>query len=594
MTCGLPWNAPAQSTLGTHSWLAPAAGALTPDGNHLVVAAQRARQLLILDVRTRQVVGRAELKESPSGVTSLGDGANLLLTCTGASDFLLAVDPQTLRVLRSVRGGPGVQAPVAAGMPQTVYACYRFANRVVALDPRTGRSRASYFGLREPVATSVSPDGQTLAVVSLLPDGPANAARVQAGVSLLDASSLKPRAQIELPNGSASARGLAFHPTKPVCAVVHNIGRHAIPTTQVEHGWMNVSALSLISSESGQLLGSVVLDEARRGAANPWAVAWSKDGRRLCVTHAGTHEVSVMDWVRLEDKLARVEGGKLINDFSFLQGIRVRVPTGGNGPRAMAVHGSVAYVLEYFSDSVCAVDLAQAKVLWRMQLGSGATVNPAWEGERLFHDASISHQGWQSCATCHPDGRADGLNWDLLNDGIGNPKNTKSLLLAHQTPPAMSSGARDTAEQAVRSGLRHILFAPRAEADAVALDEYLRSLRPAANPFLAKGKLSRVAERGKRLFEDPKVGCAECHPAPFFTDRTRHSVGPTQAGRKAPEALDTPTLVECWRTAPYLHDGSAVTLKEMLTDKNLGNTHGRTTHLTGKEIEELVAYVLSL
>ena len=34
----------------------------------------------------------------------------------------------------------------------------------------------------------------------------------------------------------------------------------------------------------------------------------------------------------------------------------------------------------------------------------------------------------------------DGLNWDLLNDGIGNPKNTRNLLYAHKTPPAMRWG----------------------------------------------------------------------------------------------------------------------------------------------------------
>jgi hypothetical protein len=54
--------------------------------------------------------------------------------------------------------------------------------------------------------------------------------------------------------------------------------------------------------------------------------------------------------------------------------------------------------------------------------------------------------------SCHPDGRSDRLNWDLLNDGVGNPKNTNSMLLAHQTPPAMSEGVRLTAEAAVRSG----------------------------------------------------------------------------------------------------------------------------------------------
>ena len=45
----------------------------------------------------------------------------------------------------------------------------------------------------------------------------------------------------------------------------------------------------------------------------------------------------------------------------------------------------------------------------------------------------------------------DGLNWDLLNDGIGNPKSTKTLLYSHATPPAMISGIRADAETAVRA-----------------------------------------------------------------------------------------------------------------------------------------------
>ncbi|MDR2756120.1 MAG: hypothetical protein LBC20_10465, partial [Planctomycetaceae bacterium] len=55
---------------------------------------------------------------------------------------------------------------------------------------------------------------------------------------------------------------------------------------------------------------------------------------------------------------------------------------------------------------------------------------PIWTdiryGEMLFHDAFLCQEHWQSCATCHPDARSDTLNWDLLNDGPDNPKNTKS------------------------------------------------------------------------------------------------------------------------------------------------------------------------
>jgi cytochrome c peroxidase len=133
----------------------------------------------------------------------------------------------------------------------------------------------------------------------------------------------------------------------------------------------------------------------------------------------------------------------------------------------------------------------------------------------LFHDGRVCLQGWQSCASCHPEGRADGLNWDLLNDGEGNPKNTKSILLSHQTPPAMALGVHPTAEAAVRSGIKHILMSERPEAEAAAIDAWLRSLKPLPSPFLVNGRLSPAAERGRRLFESDHVGCAKCHADPL-------------------------------------------------------------------------------
>jgi len=216
------------------------------------------------------------------------------------------------------------------------------------------------------------------------------------------------------------------------------------------------------------------------------------------------------------------------------------------------------------------------------------------EGERLFHDATIRHRSWQSCASYRPDGRADGLSWDLLNDGIGNAKNTKSLLWSHRTPPAMSHGVRGTAEKAVRSGLRNILFALRPETEAAAIDEYLKDLRPVPSPYLAGGEPSESAQRGRRLFEAAAVGCATCHPGPLFTDLKAYAVGTANHQDRPGQKFDTPTLVECWRTAPYLHDGSAVTMREVLATSNEGDRHGRMSHLTRQQLDDLAAYVLSL
>jgi cytochrome c peroxidase len=58
--------------------------------------------------------------------------------------------------------------------------------------------------------------------------------------------------------------------------------------------------------------------------------------------------------------------------------------------------------------------------------------------------------------------------------------------------------------------------------------------------------------------------------------------------------FDTPTLVELWRNPPYLHDGSAATLREVLLDHNRDDRHGATRELGSAEIDDLVKYLLSL
>ena len=58
-------------------------------------------------------------------------------------------------------------------------------------------------------------------------------------------------------------------------------------------------------------------------------------------------------------------------------------------------------------------------------------------------------------------------------------------------------------------------------------------------------------------------------------------------------AFDTPTLIEVWRTVPYLYDGRAVTMKEVLTKYNAGDKHGTTSSLTEEQINDLAEFVLS-
>jgi cytochrome c peroxidase len=54
--------------------------------------------------------------------------------------------------------------------------------------------------------------------------------------------------------------------------------------------------------------------------------------------------------------------------------------------------------------------------------------------------------------------------------------------------------------------------------------------------------------------------------------------------------FDTPTLVEVWRTAPYMHDGRYTTIEQLLTE----GKHGRPNKLGDEELADLVQFVLSL
>jgi cytochrome c peroxidase len=262
----------------------------------------------------------------------------------------------------------------------------------------------------------------------------------------------------------------------------------------------------------------------------------------------------------------------------------------------------------YFSDTLQKVDdTASRPRPATITLGSAPNWTPARRGEVWWNDATLCFQKWQSCASCHPDARMDGYNWDLLNDGMGNPKNTKSLLLAHKTPPSMWQGVRDNINnpddpwdtekqglQCIRTGFKHILFIVPDEEMCKDIDAYLKALQPVASPFLVDGKLSAKAERGKKIFEDPKIGCTTCHPAPLFTDLKSHDTNTRCYYDQGVSNFDTPTLVEVWRTAPYLHDGRYVDMKDVFKTGRHGDVSGDIGKLSDVQIDELVEYVLSL
>jgi YVTN family beta-propeller protein len=592
------------SAAGQARWLSPSAIAADPQGHTLYVALATANRIAVVDLATAKVAREIRLPAEPSGIAVSPDGSRLCVTVGAAEGSALLVDAARGKILFGVPSGHSPRAPVFSPDGKRVFVCKKFNDAVAIIDLEKRREILSVPAVRQPEAAALTPGGETLFVANLLPRGAASGDYLAAAVTAIDVAGGQVATNIALPNGSGSLRGIAVSPDGKHVYVSHTLSRYQLPTTQLDRGWMNTSALTVLDAAGRRYINTVLLDDVDRGAANPWGVACTADGAHVLVAHAGTHELSVIDRAGLHAKLDKLAGGSPVsdvslkpedapNDLTFLLDLRSRIRLPGLGPRGVAAAGGKAYVTEYFSDAIAAVDVPPTNVpaAVGIALGPAPEMTVARRGELYFHDATMCFQQWQSCTSCHPDSRADGFNWDLLNDGIGNPKQVKNMLYAHRTPPAMISGVRESAEKAVRAGMRYIQFTVRPEEDSVAVDEYLKSLEPLPSPHLVRGRMSDAARRGKKVFE--KAGCAECHPSPLFTDQDLHDVG-TAKGLDAGKEYDTPCLVECWRTAPYLCDGRAATIRDVLTAQNPDDRHGSTKGLGEKELADLEAYVLSL
>ncbi len=209
-------------------------------------------------------------------------------------------------------------------------------------------------------------------------------------------------------------------------------------------------------------------------------------------------------------------------------------------------------------------------------------------GRQLFFatgDARISRDG-RACASCHPDGRDDGLVWATPN----GPR--RSILLAGRladtAPYSWEGNEADLRRHLVKTfdrlhgagGLRSV------ELDA--LLTYVRSLPP---PPRAVTPDDVELRRGAQLFVSAEVGCSHCHSGPAFTDGALHDID-SHAEVDRERKFNTPSLRFVGAKGPWFHDGRYKTLRELLVkeDGKMGHTHG----LSPADLDALEAYVRSL
>ncbi|MGF1453241.1 MAG: hypothetical protein ACFB21_14335 [Opitutales bacterium] len=592
----------------------------SPDGSRLALSDATAARV-ILDPASAAPVA-VGLRGSPRGLT--WQGTDRVFVAEYDAGTVAEVDGDTGGIARRFLVGPKPVGVALAGNTLLVAGYGRGELHFIPLSP--GGTTETLPLVKQPFFVAASPSGGKAAVGHLIPEVAATAANAAASVTLVDIPGRRVQARIRFPYGSSMVRQLAFSADGDWVYVLHTLGRIAMPTTQLERGWINTNALTIIDAGAGKIEATVLLDLVTRGGADPWGLALAPDGETAWVTLAGAHEVARIDLGKLHRLLDGTEPVEASSSYSgsaweywkairsdpamkawlphhlsalYGAGVMERREVAVDGPRGVAYFEGEVVVAGYFSGDLIELDADTLELRRRISLGEQPPMDDARRGEMIFHDARFAFQRWLSCSSCHPDGRADGLNWDLLNDGIGNQKNAKSLLWTWQTPPAMSTGVRPDWEAAVMAGMQHFQLLMAQPEDVRALKAYLASMEPEASPHLAEdGRLTAAAARGKLVFERQDVGCAYCHGAPLYTNLRKFEVG---TGTQAPgiaddptDEYDTPTLIELWRSGPYLHDGRAATIRDVLTTHNLNDRHGRTSGLTAQELDDLEAYLLSL
>lgn len=205
-----------------------------------------------------------ELDEVPTGVAT--DGEQIYATVAGEHKngvyFLSASNPSE-KVF--VETASGACAPLVNAGNGKLYICNQFAGTVSELDKNGKNVVRTVKVLREPKSAVFDKEGKHLFVTNFLPMQRADVDTVAACVSVIDMNSFRKIKDIQLANGSNALRGMSLSPDGRYLLVTHNLGRFQVPTSQLQQGWMNTSAISIVNLTTLNFEGAVLLDEPGTG-----------------------------------------------------------------------------------------------------------------------------------------------------------------------------------------------------------------------------------------------------------------------------------------------------------------------------------------
>jgi YVTN family beta-propeller protein len=576
---------------------------VSPNGTLVLVANSDNGTVSVVDVKERKLLREIKVGEKPEGVTWIGKGPLAAVTVY-KEDLVVFIDAEKAQVVHRLAVEDEPYGIVASEDGSKAWVTHEYPGLVSEIDLKEHKVIRTMQAGSNVRGIALANDEKRI-YVSEFYSATMNAIDLGSG-KIVDSWKNQSRDNL--------SRNVVLHPKRPKAYLPHirsrtdNIGAAASV-------FPHLTIYDTVPPNDTKRRSSFAMDTFNGVyvTTNPWEAALTPDGKRLFVVYAGTNDMNVC---RVID-----------DDYKEIQGLGLPITVGQN-PRAVRVSsdGKLLLVSNTLDFAVGVYDITadRPRLLGTVKVCEPPKT-PEWvKGKILFSVASYqtSAPRWITCASCHPDGHSDGRVWQ---NPEGKRKTPPMMGLAH-THPLHWSADRDEVqdfEYTIRGRLMQGFglirgpikpkqgFKPTeleektagrsAELDALAI--YTNSFEFTLSPHNpAPGKLFPEAERGKQLFFSKEVGCATCHSGPYYTDSSLekpfklHDVGtgrddPTeQMGTK----YDTPTLLGIYRSAPYLHDGSAKTLRDLLTVCNKEDRHGKTSHLKGNEIDDLTAFLKAL
>jgi cytochrome c peroxidase len=357
----------------------------------------------------------------------------------------------------------------------------------------------------------------------------------------------------------------------------------------IEEGWVIDNRLTRlpVKPAANPAAWQVALDPRGKAVGDPYGVAYA-DGV-LAVSGSGTHELLLFDTAHMPWRPGAP--GDVLDVMLDVGPHRMRRVELGGRPLAVAPlgKGSEVAVANALLDAVQVVDVKAGKLTRTIRLGGPAEPSAARRGEALFYDATRSHSQWFSCSTCHTEGHTCGLTFDTHNDdSYGNPKLTPSLRGVTRTGPWTWHGWQKDLGAGVAKSFTETMFGPKPADDEIkAMLAFLGTLEQPPSPH----PRDESAARGEKLFRG-KAACSHCHKGQEYTSEGNYDVGLESDGSPY-DKWNPPSLRGLWDRGPYLHDGRARTLEELLQEHHVPEKLGGEA-LTPEERKDLIAFLKML